>query len=485
MCVALLPNRRSGSPTRHPSGLRSHCPSRTPFAPLGAILSILLGYDAVTLRETVDERLARERLDELGAQRSLAAICEKTWLLKVLDQLEDAIDHANQAVRLARFTGVRRDQLQPRILRATVMQARGEHPTAAHELTLCADDARTNQWRQLEAVALQHRGRGSFEMREYPAAVDDFLAALRIREDAGVGQDQIETSRFALEVARSFATTGGPITLMRRPAAPTTPFDGAAEDAGSAPRTAPTSRSARRADSEARQRSEQSSRRHAAHTDSIPLIGLDEVDAERHPAPEPIFARFRRRAVDNGTAVPAGSTETADSSASATGQSPAPLSDPGSTATASAPAGQPDTVPTEPPASESTADTAAAVPVSHDAQTPVSSGSTENAPDDQSQDPSSISGADASATLWASAARTAGEPVVPRGVQTPDAEQGTDNTAAPTPDATDAEVAPTPVTASRVSQTLHAETGVPKGRKQRRDHLWGRFNAASTRRDEE
>ena len=62
-------------------------------------MSYIHGYDPVTLREVVNPRDCRDRLDELGDQRSLPALLERVWLLKVLDRLGDALEIADQTVR--------------------------------------------------------------------------------------------------------------------------------------------------------------------------------------------------------------------------------------------------------------------------------------------------------------------------------------------------------------------------------------------------
>lgn len=167
-------------------------------------LSIILGYDAATLREKVDLKSVGERLDELGDMRSLEALCERTWLLKVAGQLDDALDMANEAVRLARFTGNRKDLMRPRMLRAQVMQFRKEFDTALHELTSLADEAHVHEWQLYEAFALQHRGKVYFDQKDLKRALGDFQAAVRIRREMGASEEQIESSLVAIAVTESF-----------------------------------------------------------------------------------------------------------------------------------------------------------------------------------------------------------------------------------------------------------------------------------------
>ncbi|HEY0248430.1 MAG TPA: hypothetical protein VGC45_09230 [Gryllotalpicola sp.] len=164
--------------------------------------SIILGYDPDTLRERVDLVEVGHRLAELGELRSRDALCEKAWLLKVGGSLEDALDAANEAHRLARFTGDRRSLQRPRMIRAQVLQYLGRYEEALSELTACIDEARTHEWHLLEAHGLQHRGKVLFDEGADEAAVADFTEALRLRTEQDAPADQIESSQFALETAK-------------------------------------------------------------------------------------------------------------------------------------------------------------------------------------------------------------------------------------------------------------------------------------------
>jgi tetratricopeptide (TPR) repeat protein len=166
--------------------------------------SIILGYDAATLREKVDLRAVGERLDELGELRSLTALCEKAWLLKVAGQLDEALDVANEAVRLARFTGDRKELITPRLLRAQVLQFRGAFDDAIHELNACADEAHIHEWTLYEAFSLQHRGKVYFDMERFEEALADFRAAADLRRELGAPDEQIESSLIAIAVTESY-----------------------------------------------------------------------------------------------------------------------------------------------------------------------------------------------------------------------------------------------------------------------------------------
>ncbi|MCU1407332.1 MAG: hypothetical protein JWQ43_3635, partial [Glaciihabitans sp.] len=83
-------------------------------------MSIILGYDATTLRERVDIAAANTRLGELGEQRSLSAITERAALLRLVGRLDESWDSSNEALRLARFAGERTQITRARIRRAVV-----------------------------------------------------------------------------------------------------------------------------------------------------------------------------------------------------------------------------------------------------------------------------------------------------------------------------------------------------------------------------
>ena len=86
-------------------------------------MSYIQGYDPHTLREIVDVSQCRERLGELGDQRSLPALLERVWLLKVTGEFDEALAVSEQSVRVARMGGPRKDLLRARVLHATVLQA--------------------------------------------------------------------------------------------------------------------------------------------------------------------------------------------------------------------------------------------------------------------------------------------------------------------------------------------------------------------------
>ena len=162
-------------------------------------MSYIRGYDPDTLREQVDPRHCKERLDEIGEQRSLPALLERVWLLKVLERTEDALVVSEQSVRVARMAGTRKDLLRARILHASVLQARGAYAAADQELTTCAEEAEGQGWAGIAAFAYQHRGKVHFEDGDFDSARRDFKRALFLRQETGAADDQLESTLPAIE----------------------------------------------------------------------------------------------------------------------------------------------------------------------------------------------------------------------------------------------------------------------------------------------
>lgn len=175
-------------------------------------MGYIVGYDPETLRERVDVRRCKERLEEIGEQRSLPAMLERVWLLKVLDRLDDALVVSDESVRVARMGGPRKDLLRARILHATVLQWRGSSSAAAQELTTCAEEAEGKGWAGIAAFAYQHRGKVFYDVGDYEQARADFKRALFLRQEAGAADDQLESTLLAIEAAdrrRTMATLAG------------------------------------------------------------------------------------------------------------------------------------------------------------------------------------------------------------------------------------------------------------------------------------
>lgn len=166
-------------------------------------MSIVLGYDPVTLRERVDLQALGARLEELGPLRSSEALNEKVGLLRLAGRLDEAMDVANAAVRMARFGGDREALLFARVRRAQVQQYQGRAESALVELSDCVAEASGHDWPDAEAFALQHRGKVYFDLDELDRALRDFRQAHTIRTRIQTSQHQIEASLVALTVTES------------------------------------------------------------------------------------------------------------------------------------------------------------------------------------------------------------------------------------------------------------------------------------------
>ncbi|GAA1706833.1 hypothetical protein GCM10009808_26060 [Microbacterium sediminicola] len=164
-------------------------------------MSYIHGYDSESLREIVRPSECRERLAELGDQRSLPALLERVWLLKVLGELDEAIAVSEQSVRTARMAGTRKDLLRARILHATVMQYRGSFAAAEQELTTCALEAEGAGWGSIAAFAYQHRGKVHYEAGDFDAARSDFKRALFARQNTSSPDSQLESTLLAIDAA--------------------------------------------------------------------------------------------------------------------------------------------------------------------------------------------------------------------------------------------------------------------------------------------
>jgi tetratricopeptide (TPR) repeat protein len=171
---------------------------------LGQDVSIIVGYDPITLREKVNMAAAAERLDEIGEQRSTAALNEKVGLLRLLGRLDEAWDMANTALRQARFSGDREELCLARIRRAQVQHYLGKLEGALVELTSCVEEARAHDWAAAEALALHERGKLYFDQQELKLALLDFRGAVTIRVRIGASADDVDSSMMAIAITESY-----------------------------------------------------------------------------------------------------------------------------------------------------------------------------------------------------------------------------------------------------------------------------------------
>lgn len=164
-------------------------------------MSQIQGYDPETLHEIVDPVDCARRLEAIDGQRSLPALLERTWLLKVLDRLDEALTTASMAVRQARMAGTRQDLLRARVLHATVLQSRGAYAAAVAEMSTCADEAEGQGWPGIAAFALLHRGKVQYDALDFESARADFKRALFLRQEAGASEDRLQATLLAVDAA--------------------------------------------------------------------------------------------------------------------------------------------------------------------------------------------------------------------------------------------------------------------------------------------
>ncbi len=162
-------------------------------------MGFIRGYDSDTLREQVDQIECAQRLAEIESQRSLPAMLERVWLLKVLDRLDDALALSEETVRVARMAGTRKDVLRARVLHATILQYRGAYSAADQVLMTCATEAEGQGWAAIAAFAHQHRGKNAFEAGDFEQARESFKQELFLRRESGAGEHELETVLLAIE----------------------------------------------------------------------------------------------------------------------------------------------------------------------------------------------------------------------------------------------------------------------------------------------
>lgn len=161
-------------------------------------MGLIKGTNPRTLQEEVDLPACQERLAELGEQRSLPALQERVWLLKVTGDTNAALALAKQTVRTARMVGTRQDLLRTRILEATVQQANGDYATADHNYTVCAEEATGQRWYAIAAFAMQNRGRSHLEQSMFNEARTDFKQTLFLRQQSGASETELEKCLIAI-----------------------------------------------------------------------------------------------------------------------------------------------------------------------------------------------------------------------------------------------------------------------------------------------
>lgn len=170
---------------------------------------MITGYDPETLREHVDRAAAESRLAEIGNGRSTAALSEKAELLRLLGRHAEALIAAEQAFRLAHFSGDREQLTAARLRRARVFHYQGEFDRALAEMTAVRSTAALEEWAALEGSAAYSAGSVLFDLGRFTESRDAFAAALDIRTGSEAPTSEIDAARLALEVATRQAEAHG------------------------------------------------------------------------------------------------------------------------------------------------------------------------------------------------------------------------------------------------------------------------------------
>lgn len=164
-------------------------------------MGLIKGYDAETLQEIIERAEVYERLTEVRSQRSFPAQLEQVWLLKVLGEIDEALQVSEHSVRLARMSGTRKDLLHARILHASVNQQRGAFARAESELSTCIEEADGQGWPRITALAHSHRGKTRYDAGDYDGARADFKRELFLRQELGADDTQLEQAMSFIEAA--------------------------------------------------------------------------------------------------------------------------------------------------------------------------------------------------------------------------------------------------------------------------------------------
>jgi tetratricopeptide (TPR) repeat protein len=168
-------------------------------APSGRTSRPVPGVEPISLRAAVDVRTAEARLAALGQSRSTSALGERADLLRTLGRLDEALAIAEEAFRLAHFTGDRADSTAARIRRAHVLREQGKLERALGDLHTSRITASTEEWRVLEATAAELEGYTLFDLGRHDESDEVLAVALTAYEQAGAARDRLDALRTVIE----------------------------------------------------------------------------------------------------------------------------------------------------------------------------------------------------------------------------------------------------------------------------------------------
>lgn len=161
--------------------------------------SYFLGFDPVTLEERFDVDAAQRRLDEVGEDRSVAALGERIGLLRVTGRTDEAHEIATEALRQARLAGDREPLARVKVARAQLLRAEGKYEQAIHELSDSIAEAQSSGWHGIAAAARRQRALVHVALGEYDAARVDLNESLAILiKDPAAAAREIDVTMIAV-----------------------------------------------------------------------------------------------------------------------------------------------------------------------------------------------------------------------------------------------------------------------------------------------
>ena len=174
--------------------------------------------DPQTLRESfADPQAARVRTDELRREireapdevAELIARAELVDILRILGDLDDALNEARAAADRSEIAGTGPQQHTARVRLAHVHQWRGEFAESNVEYTeLLAAAAQFGP--VIEAFTHQHAGENDFAQGHWDDAVAHFERALRLRAELELPEEELEPARVCLAAAEQRLGSEGP-----------------------------------------------------------------------------------------------------------------------------------------------------------------------------------------------------------------------------------------------------------------------------------
>jgi len=160
--------------------------------------------DAETNRDyLLDEESAVAYLSHIDGRADLASRGQRVSLLRLLGRLDEAEAEASAALAQARRDGSPRDELGALIRLAHVVQWQRRWEEADRLFAEAIERAERLGDDLYTAFALQHAGRNHIDQGRLDKAIESFENALALRVAVDAPEDQLSSTREALQVARA------------------------------------------------------------------------------------------------------------------------------------------------------------------------------------------------------------------------------------------------------------------------------------------